>query len=379
MPANSGRVLLKALIIVALLGAAAAGVVSYLRPVAKVDVVRRGDIADIVSGTVVVEAERISSILSEVEGKVKESHLVAGQAVKEGDVLVELDPTDINLEIAQARSEYEAAEKTSQIARALARMDATTKQEDLDAAKRLHTDGKLAEADFTKAQRAFDIATQTRDKAEAEDVRRVAQLRNALDVAERKKTKMTITAPFDGTITAVKARKNDLVGAKEAVAQIIADAQLVKAKISEEYFSRVQVGQKARVTFLGYGGEIFAATVTQKLPAAEADTQRYIAYLKVDLPAHRRLLPNLTGEVGIILGENKGVLLVPRRATWDGGYLYVVKDGRARKRKAETGFADFNYVEARSGVTEGDVIIVEEKDRFEDGDRVRTQTLSPAH
>src|SRR3954464_15665684 len=112
MPAKSGHILLKALLVLALLVAAGVGVVFYFRPIAKVEVVTRGDTADVVSGSVVVEAERLSSITSEIEGKVQESNLEPGKAVKEGDVLVRLDPTDIDLTIAQAKSEFDAAKAT---------------------------------------------------------------------------------------------------------------------------------------------------------------------------------------------------------------------------------------------------------------------------
>ncbi len=377
MSAKTGSALLKVVAVVALLAAVVAGVMFYLRPVAKVETVARGDTADIVSGSVVVDAERASPIASEVEGKVKRSNLEPGQAVKEGDVLVELDPTDIELEIERAEAEYKAAKTTSEIAAKTAELQQATDQETFAEATRQHDAHKLADADFKRAQRALDTAEQGRAKAKADDELRLAQLDNTVKVARRKKEKMTIRAPFDGTITTVNARQNDLIGAKDPIAQIIADTQLVKAKISEENFPKVQVGQKAKVTFLGYGGEAFPATVTQKLPAAEADTQRYIAYLKVELPKDRKLLPNLTGEVGIVLGEHKNVVRVPRRAMWD-GYVFVVEGGRAFEHKLDTGYTDYNFVEVKSGVKEGDTIIVEEVDRFQNGQRVRTQSASEA-
>jgi RND family efflux transporter MFP subunit len=377
MPANSGRAFLKALVVLALLAGAGLATAYFLRPIAKVGVVGRGDTASIIPGSVVVEAERESPIASEIEGKVTKSDLVPGQRVKEGDVLFELDTRDIDLEIAQAQAEFDAAGETAKIAAATAALQLKSKTEEFEAAEREHKAQRLADIAFEKAQRDFDVAKQEQAKAAANDKLRIATLETALKVAQRKKEKMTINAPFDGTITQVLAHNNDLVGAKQPLANIIAATRRVKAKISEENFAAVEVGMKAKITFLGYRDQVFLATVTQKLPTAEPDTQRYIAYLKVDGIEPEKLLPNLTGEVGIIVGEHKNVVRVPRIAMRD-GYAFVVENGRMHEHKLDPGYVDYNWVEVKSGVKEGDVIIVEDTDSFHDGQRVRTQAVTAA-
>jgi RND family efflux transporter MFP subunit len=376
MPANSGRAFLKALVVLAVLAAAGLATAYFLRPIAKVAIVGRGDTASIVPGSVVVEAERESPIASEIEGKVLKTDLVPGQQVKEGEVLFQLDTRDIDLEIAQAQADFDAARETVKIAADMAALQLKSKQEEFEASKREYDANKLAGVAFEKAERDFKLFKQEQAKADADYKLRVATLETALKVAQRKKEKMTIKAPFDGTITQVFAHNNDLVGAKVPLANIIAATRRVKAKISEENFAAVAEGMKARITFLGYRDQVFVATVTQKLPTAEPDTQRYIAFLKVDGIEPAKLLPNLTGEVGVIVGEHKNVVRVPRIAMRD-GYAFVVEDGRMREHKLDTGYIDYNWVEVKSGVKEGDVIIVEDTDSFHDGQRVRTQAVAP--
>lgn len=369
MSANRASVFLKLLLVLVVVAAGVFAAVFFSRPVAIVVKVTRGQATNIVPGSVVVEAARTSPITSEIEGKIIETALEPGTTVKEGAVVVRLDTGDIQLEIDRVTAELTAARATLKTNLELNKAAAQTEDERLDAAKREHDRGTLADLAFTQSQRAYEVAKQTRAKAEADDKARVEALDNALKVAERKREKMEIKAPITGTISEVFARKNELVANKQVIANVIADERRVRAKISEEYFAAIKVGDKAEVSFLGYQGKKFNATVTQKLPTAEPDTQRYTVYLNVDIPPEQ-LLANLTGDVGITVDQRPNALLVPSRAMWD-GFVRVIENGRAYERKLETGFVGLNQVEVLKGVKEGDLIVVEDPDKLENGQRVR--------
>jgi RND family efflux transporter MFP subunit len=185
---------------------------------------------------------------------------------------------------------------------------------------------------------------------------------------------MSIRSPFDGVIAEVFYRPGDLVPAKQPLANIISSNKVVRAKISEERFASVEVGQRAQVSFLGLGGKPFDATVEKKLPTAEAGTQRYSVFLKLDekqIPMEK-LLPDLTGDVGITVGEHANVVFVPRRALFDGN-VFVVENGVVRQRPVVFGFIDLNVVEIEKGVQPGDLVIVEQLAKFRDGQRVRIE------
>jgi RND family efflux transporter MFP subunit len=369
MPANRASILLKLLIVLVVVGAGTAAAVYYSRPVVAVVAVSRRKASNVVPGSVVVDAARVSPITSEVEGKVSATQLEPGVTVKEGEVVARLDTGDIQLEIDRIKSELDGMRATAATNLELNKQAALTEEEKFDAIKRDYDRKNIADLAFKQAQRAFDVGKQQRAKTEADDKLRVEALDNALKVALRKKEKMEIRAPFDGTISEVFAWKNDFVAAKGFIATVIAQERRVRAKISEENFAAIKVGDKAEVSFLGYRGQKFNATVTQKLPTAEADTQRYTVYLKVEIPA-AQLLANLTGDVGITVDERPNALLVPRLAMWD-GYVRVIENGRAFERKLETGFVGLNQVEVLKGVKEGDLIVVQDPDKLENGQRVR--------
>ena len=82
-------------------------------------------------------------------------------------------------------------------------------------------------------------------------------------------------------------------------------------------------------------------------------------------------MPGLTGEVNVIVGSREAQALVPRRALF-GNNIYVVEGGRVRLRKVEVGYVSLNIAEITSGLAAGDLVIVEELDKYRDGDRVST-------
>ena len=97
--------------------------------------------------------------------------------------------------------------------------------------------------------------------------------------------------------------------------------------------------------------------------------QRYTVRLDVKI-APERLVPGLSGEASVILGERADALLVPRRALL-GDAVLVVKDGRVERRRVTRGFATLEEAELTAGVAAGELVITENLDAFQAGGRVR--------
>jgi len=202
----------------------------------------------------------------------------------------------------------------------------------------------------------------------------VGNSRNGLRSKGRGKSKMTIIAPSDGIVTVVTQRVGDLIGSNSPIATIIAVGRTVEAKISEENFAAIKLGQKATVRFLTFGADQYSAVISKILPSADAATQRYTLFLDIALPEGRVLLPGLTGEVQIIIAERANAVTIPRRALV-GEYVYVVEGGRLVRRKVAKGYEGMNSVEIVSGLKAGEQVVVEQQDRYREGERVRTQVL----
>ncbi|PTY06615.1 hypothetical protein DB347_11285 [Opitutaceae bacterium EW11] len=357
------------------IGVVALAVIGYLvsfaiRPQAVVAKVSPGTAVDAVPGSVVVRAEYAMQLRTEGNGRVMESALDEGKEVKKGDFLVQLDPADLELEIERIQADLKAAKARLEIG-SLAAVDLEGAKADLANAERQFKLGSISEADLQKAQRNVK---QLEKRVELENVanqQAVETLENALKTKQRQHEKTRMLAIFDGKISEVFARLGDLISPNSPIATIISKSRTVEARISEENFSGVKVGQNATVRFLGYGDQQYEAKVAKVLPTADPDTQRYVVHLDVKIDPEL-LVPGITGEVNIVVNERKSQTIIPRRALFQ-HFVYVVKDGKVEQRHVETGFTSLNQVEILKGLNQGDEVIVEELDRFRPGDRVRTK------
>ncbi|HWZ95460.1 MAG TPA: efflux RND transporter periplasmic adaptor subunit [Opitutaceae bacterium] len=343
-------------------------------PVAKVVRAMRGQAVDAVPGSVIVNAEYQMDLKSEVGGRIIKSALDDGKPVKEGEFLVQLDPGDLKLEIEKIQSDYDALKNRLAVGSQI-QLQLDSARADLANSERLLKLGSMAETDLEKQRRSVQQVEQQLKLEQVANQNEIDTYENTLKVKNRQLEKMTIKAPFDGVVSQVLARPGDLIGGGAPIATVIATSRTVVARISEENFAGIRIGQKAIVRFLTYGYETYPATVNKILPTADPATQRYEVFLKVDLPLEK-LVPGLTGEVSITVGEHGNALIVPRRALF-GDSLFVVKDGRVRLRKVSLGYVGLNVVEVTGGVDEGDEVITDEFDSFRAGDRVRTVPVAP--
>jgi RND family efflux transporter MFP subunit len=345
-------------------------VVFLTRPVAQVAVVKRGKAVDAKPGSVIVQAEYEMDLKSEVGGRLIRSELDPGTQVRQGEILAQIDPGDLKLEVERIESEYEAAKQRIAIGSQIA-LDLANAQDTLENFERLTKSGNYPEAELVKQRRSVEQIRLRYEQEQLNNRQSIDNYENTLKVKKRQLEKMTITAPFDGVISEVMARPGDLIGGNTIIAHLISLSRTVESKISEEDFADIRIGQKASVRFLTYGEKTYGAKVVKILPTADPATQRYIVHLQVDIPPDQ-LVPGITGEVVIDVGEHENTLIVPRRAV-AGNSLYAVNNGRIELRKVKLGYVSLNEVEILSGVKEGEPVIVEQLDRFQPGNHVRTK------
>jgi RND family efflux transporter MFP subunit len=366
--------LLRVAVVGVILLAAGFGVSYWLRPVALVMPATKGKSVRFVPGTIEVKAEFGSELKSDITGRIIASELDIGKRVNKGDVLVQIDTGDVDLDIERIKSEITAARKKVELGSTL-RPEVLNSSDTLDNLDRQTKNGTYPPAELEKQRRLYQQLEQRMKLDEVNNQLALDTWENSLRAKEREKSKMTIVAAADGEVTTVEARVGDLIDRNSVIANIIAVGRTVEAKITEENFAGIKLGQKATVRFLTYGADQYNAVITKILPAADPTTQRYTVYLELTLPEGRVLRPGLTGEVSIITAERDNAVIIPRRALV-GEYVYVVTGGQLELRKVAKGYDSLNQVEILTGVQEGEEVVVEQQDRFREGERVRTQVLT---
>jgi len=370
---TKSRLALKVILVLAVLVAAGVAARNFFRPTARVVAIERGHATDGRPGSIEVVPQYDLEIKTEVPGRVSSSATEVGKTFKEGEVLAQLNTGDIDITLEKDQNAYDSHKAQYAVGSQIA-LELETALAHLKNTQRLHEMGQVSDSDLQTEGRGVDGI---RIRLALEKVDHDSQLKaDLVTIKEDKlaKDKMTLLAPFDGVISEVDARRGALIPSGAILGHLITAERTVEAKISEENFAGISIGNKASVLFLGYSsGKMFDAKVSKILPTAEAATQRYIVWLDVNIPQDQ-LKPGMTGEVTIDVATHDWALLAPRRAL-AGTTLLVVNHGRVEVRNVKVGFTALNRVEILDGVKEGDLVITDELDRFSPGDRVRTEQI----
>lgn len=376
MPAknNHGRLLLPLGLALAVIAAGGWLLFRNLQGTALVKAAGRDTAVDAITGSVTVHADGgIRDLKSEAAGKVVATNIKPGTHFKKGDVLVRLDTTDLDRQIAETKRAFEAAKERAKI-QLENNPERKLAADRLDNVKRYFSLGTASEEEVRSAERALaDVETRLKlrdfDEKKAETDHKVA-----MDGLNLLLEKMSVRAPFDGTVEGALTWEGALIATGQPVAQIFSRLRVVAAKIGEESFGRVKVGQPARVRLLTYGEQNYEAAVSELLPTAD-EAQRFTVYLDVKLEPEL-LKPGSTGEVTITVDQRPNQVMVPRRALFDSNKIFVVKNGRVELREVEVGYLALNIVEIRKGIDVGEQVIVDELERFRAGQRVRVDVVN---
>jgi RND family efflux transporter MFP subunit len=374
MPAKNGNAIVKTLVVLALLAVAGFVVFRSLRETVQVMPVSRGKAADVVPGSVEVLADKgVQALKIEVPGRVAWcAPLTQGTHFKKDEELLKLDTSALDRAFAETKRTYENAKNEAKI-RMERNTDKVAAEKRLSDAERLFNLGRATGEDVKSANRALvtvliglDLADLAKKKADAD-----------FEVAEQEykinQEKMRVVAPMDGIIEGVFVSEQALVSAGATVFTFYSNLRIVTAKVSEEDFGKVKVGNPALVRLISFPDHNFDARVSKLVPFADPETRRYTVWLDVKAELDQ-LMPNSTGEVTITVGEHDNVPLVARRAIFDGNFICVVRGGRIEKRQVELGFKAWNRAEITKGVAPGEFVVVEgDLDRFRDGQNVAVE------
>ncbi len=376
MSASPGksRLILRFAVLLMVVGAIGIAVSYQFRDTATVAAVERGTAVDLVTGSVVVHADKdLQEIKSELGGRVVWiDPRQLGEPFAAGEPIVKLDATELERLKEQAARDFEAVVQRRKIQQ---QNDPALQaaKEALATAELQFNRRNISELQWKNAQRDFQ-QVETKLALEDYDAQQArVKFENQQAELQRQIDKMVIRAPIDGIVQSVLVGPGALIGPTTTVATFFSNARVVIAKVGEEDVGKVRVGQPARVRLLNLPGETFDGKVTAILPFAEEQTQRYSVYLDVNAEIPK-LKPFSTGEATITVGERANQPLIPRRAIFNDDVVLVVKDGKVEKRTVKLGFKALNFAEVTGGLAEGEQVIIDNVDLYRDGQRVRTVT-----
>ncbi|MBK5005595.1 MULTISPECIES: efflux RND transporter periplasmic adaptor subunit [Pseudomonas] len=343
--------------------------------------VTRADIESSVTALGTLQPRRYVDVGAQASGQIRRLHVEAGDQVRQGQLLVEIDPSTQQARLDAGRYSIEnlKAQLAEQRAQYRLAQQQLKRQRDLAAA------GATREQDLQTADAQLKVTQARIDMYQAQILQAQASLRS--DQAELGYTR--IYAPMDGTVVAVDAREGQTLNAQQQTPLILRIARLspmtVWAQVSEADIGKVQPGMMAYFTTLSGGKRRWTSTVRQILPippkpleqssqgggspvSATAGTTgaqvvQYTVLLDVDNP-DGALMAEMTTQVFFVAGQASQVLTAPLAAlddsNGDGLRLAQVltRDGKVEARKVRTGLSDRLRVQILDGVSEGERLVI---------------------
>lgn len=340
------------------------------------------DIEQTVVATGTIEARELVSVGAQASGQIKTLYVEAGDEVKAGDPIAEIDSTtqENSLRNAEAALANMRAQRAAQVAQVVEAEANHERQRVMLAAE------ATAPADYDSAKAALAAARAQVQSIDAQ----IEQAQTTLSTARANLGYTRITAPIDGTVVAVVATEGQTVNAGLSTPTIVKLAQLdtmtINAEISEADVIRIKPGMEVWFTILGAPDTRYTATLRTVEPApasiesddgAASTTSQavyYNALFDVDNP-DRVLRIAMTAQVNVVLASAEDVLTIPatalgERAGRDGYTVRVLgADGRPEPRTIRTGINNNVSVQVLEGLQAGERVVVGEASALPAGDR----------
>lgn len=322
------------------------------------------------------EAFESVTVKSRVDGQVAEVLFTEGQHVKQGDVLIRLDPTDFSARLQQAQATAARDEALVAKSRADTQRYAT-----------------LKERNFVSEEKVNDIRTN-----EATAAANLRASKATVEVARLQLSYATIRAPITGIVGARLVFPGSAVKANDVALAVINRVRplLVSFSVPEKHLSQIRAVRRdgvlnVDITEPSNASQHFEGTV--RFVDNTVDVSTGTILLKAELPNQdETLMPGQFLNVSLVLGTLKQAVSVPSNAVQqgsEGSYLYVIKEGRADLRPVETLASHDGFTAVRGEVQAGDIIVTDGhlrltpgarakiRDNAADGDKNKTTETSP--
>lgn len=369
-----------------------------------------------------------------VGGKIVEVNFDIGSYVQQGSVLVRLDPRDAQIRLDQARAQVESGRQAVQQAesnseQALANLRQTQARlgvrdgevfqiKDFSQVKSITAQLELAEKELRRTERLLEtgdvsrsiydqrksqrdsllgqldearsnaaVAIKAIDTARAAyeasksavGVQRaaVANAQTQVAAAQKAVSDTSVLAPISGYISERTADVGEYISPStpnSKLATIVRTSTLrVRIDVSEQDIAKVATGQGVSVQTSAWPDRNFAGTVVRISPSLNATARTLTVEAEIQ-NVDGLLKPGQFATVRITQSKPEPAVMIPVKAVktvGDTNSVFVVKDGIARETFVQLGLLENDQIQIKSGVIEGDRVVISELSQLTDGVFVR--------
>jgi RND family efflux transporter MFP subunit len=312
---------------------AATTTVAEVKPAVKVAQVSVRPVDQVRDYVGTVQAEVKNNIAPQAPGRIAKIFVEVGDHVTKGQKLVQMDAANLQ-------------QLTLQI---------ENQKVDFARIKELYAVGAVSKAEFDNMKMSLEVAE--------------TQYKNIMENTQ-------LLSPIDGIVTARNYDNGDLyAGAAILTVEQIRPVKLM-VNVSENYYSKVEKGDKAAITLDALPGETFTATVSLKYPTINASTHTFPVELTLT-NKDEKVRPGMFARAQINFGTEDHVVVPDVAVVKQPGsgerFVYLYNNGKVSYVKVELGQRLNDAYELLGGVVDGATVVIAGQGRLTDGMEVRVE------
>lgn len=355
--------------------------------------VSRSSIEDFYEATGTVKAKTTTQVSANMMGRIISFPAAEGDTVSRGQVLVEIDNSESQAQLARAQAGLKEAQASLvEVARSVDSANAGVRTAEANKQlaektfaryKELYERRSASAQEFDEAQSRLSASTSELERARA-NVQTILSKNKQINARiEQAKAEIAnsqvyagysrIVSPVSGIVVKKFAEAGATAAPGTPLLSIEDNSQYrLEAAVEESRSRSIRVGGRVSVRIDALGEGEFMASIAEIMPTSDATSRSYT--VKIDLPANPALRTGLYGLARFPIAQ-KEAITVPQTAIVQRGQLtgvYVVGgDRKVQFRIVTTGKTSEGMTEILSGVNEGDEIATSEIEKLSDGTKVR--------
>lgn len=330
-------------------------------------------------------------------GVVQQVYLESGTMVEEGDTILTLTNSGLQLQVMQQTSglydqinnvrnsrlnlEQNTLRLQEQLANAKSQMEILKSQ--YERQLRLIEDDLISEQEFQTTKenyeyqkKRYELTNESFQKDSVQTITQMQQLNNSeermyenLNAVQQILENLAVTAPISGQLSTIELNQGQSISSGERIGQVdILDDYKVRVGIDEYHLSRIIPGLNGSFTFDGRSHEL---EITKIYPVIN-NGQFQVDMEFVD-ESPQNLRRGQTLRIRLELGESASAVQIPRGGfyqTTGGNWVFVVNEeaGRAYRRDIQLGRQNPEYFEVQFGLEPGEKVITSSYDTFGDNE-----------
>lgn len=336
------------------------------------------NLVDRIVATGTIRATEEVYVQPQVEGlSIRSLNADVGDRIAAETVVAQLNDDALLLQKSQlvaTRAKAEASLAQYKVQLEDAKSGAAEAQRQFKRAETLAKSGTLSRASVEQAETAATSATAKVDStvqaiaiAEAD----IKVVESQLADIDLKLARTDVKSPVAGLIAARNAKVGAIAsGGGQTMFTIIRDGEIeLVADVSETDILKIRVGQKAKINLAG-GAATLGGSIRLISPVIDPQTRLGAVHIAIDDDEGARA--GMYASAEIIIAEAQGVALPLSAITTDkqGTTTRLVTDNVIKQIKIETGIQDGAFIEVKSGLQQGDVVVAKAGAFVRDGDRI---------